>query len=208
MHNDVTISELRRKLPSHLLKTLVFDLEIKKAIRGKGEEFISGIEYCNGWGDKANMGISVLTAYSISADEYYIICDDNKDTLRNLCESHDFFVGHSALQFDVPVVALNWDIRIPEHKVYDTKVELAKAAPSGHKTGLSLDDVCGINFGIHKTGHGADAPKLWQQGCIGRVHDYCLNDTKMTAMLVMAMWTTTTVVHPVSKIPLPARIPM
>ena len=44
------------------MRALIYDIEIIKAIPSKNGERITGIEYCEGWKDHANMGISVIGA--------------------------------------------------------------------------------------------------------------------------------------------------
>jgi len=39
---------------SDSLNALVYDIEIVKAIRGRDEPRLDGIEYCDGWHDHAN----------------------------------------------------------------------------------------------------------------------------------------------------------
>lgn len=39
---------------------IIFDCEIEKAILPKGTEPLTDIEYCEGWHDIENMGISVI----------------------------------------------------------------------------------------------------------------------------------------------------
>lgn len=56
---------------------LVYDCEIEKAILGKRESRIDGIEYYAGWDDFKHMGISVIGAYDYKTDRYRVFCKDN-----------------------------------------------------------------------------------------------------------------------------------
>lgn len=56
---------------------LVFDTEIIKAILGKKEEQIPGIEYCEGWKDFVGMGISVVGAYDFVENKFRVFLEDN-----------------------------------------------------------------------------------------------------------------------------------
>ena len=49
--------------------------------------------------------------------------------------------------------------------------------------GYGLDACCNANGIGSKTGNGALAPIDWQQGRIGSVIDYCLQDIKLTEQL-------------------------
>lgn len=167
---------------------LIYDCEIIKAIRGKNEELRQGIEYCDGWLDFPNMGISCIGAYDYEADRYRVFCKDNFAEFQKLVEAHDVVIGFNSIGFDNNLCAAN-QIIVPDEKSYDILVEVWLAAGLGplfkypSHVGFSLDAICRIEFGLAKSGHGALAPVDWQQGKIGSVIDYCLNDVKITKRL-------------------------
>jgi len=45
------------------MNTIIYDIEIAKAIPSKSEPKEEGVEYCKGWGDHAGMGIACLCAH-------------------------------------------------------------------------------------------------------------------------------------------------
>jgi hypothetical protein len=170
---------------------LIYDIEIVKAIPPKNHaNRIPGIEYCNGWHDHGNMGVSVIGAYDYLEDRYRAFCRDNFDAFQQLVDEREWIVGFNSIAFDNRVVAACELIRVPDEKSYDLLVELWRAAGLGpqyrHPThaGFGLDAVCEANFGLKKSGHGALAPVDWQQGRIGSVIDYCLNDVRLTKRLL------------------------
>lgn len=171
------------------MKTLVYDLEIIKGILGRNESSLPGIEYCAGWEDHANMGISVLCAYESWSQRYRVFCDDNKAQFQAAIDESDCVVGFNSLAFDNSVVEKNWGVNVPVLKSYDILVELWRASgldatfryPS--HAGFSLDATLAANFGHGKTGHGAYAPVQWQRGEVGSVVDYCLMDVHQTKFL-------------------------
>ena len=55
--------------------------------------------------------------------------------------------------------------------------------PRKTRAGYSLDALALANLGQAKTGHGALAPELWQQGRYHEVIRYCLNDVWLTKQL-------------------------
>lgn len=71
-------------------------------------------------------------------------------------------------------------------------------SPVGMHSGYGLDAVCETNFGMRKTGNGALAPILWQQGKRGQVIDYCLQDVKMERTLLDLIRDRGEVVSPVT----------
>lgn len=171
---------------------IIYDCEIVKAIQGKiveNEKRIEGIEYCEGWRDFENMGISIIGAYDYETGRYRVFAKGNFDEFQGLVDSTNLVIGFNSLTFDNPLCAAN-GIHIHGKESYDLLVEIWKAAgledqfkyPS--HAGFSLDACAQANFGLGKTGHGALAPIDWQRGNIGRVVDYCLNDVYLTKLLV------------------------
>lgn len=170
-----------------LKECLVYDLEIKKAILGKRETPIEGIDYCDGWHDHAGMGISCLCAYDYGENRYRVFCDDNMNEFQELLRVRKIHVTFNGVNFDTKVVRAN-DLEIPETALqYDILREVWKAHgldPDCFNfrthVGYSLDDCCRANGFPVKTGNGALAPVQWQRGMRGTVIDYCQNDVEMT----------------------------
>lgn len=164
---------------------LVYDCEIIKGIPGK-EPPVEGIEYCAGWRDFPNMGISVIGAYDFETGAYRAFLADNFGAFAALAQQR-VAIAFNGRAFDDQLVAANG---IGLVTTYDPLVEIWAGAGLGptfeFKThgGFSLDAICGVNFGMRKTGNGALAPVLWQQGKYGTVIDYCLNDVAMEVRLV------------------------
>jgi hypothetical protein len=170
------------------MKTLIYDIEIKKAITMRREPKIEGIEYCDGWHDHANMGISCICAFDYVENRYRVFMDDNIAEFATLVAERDVIVSFNGLAFDNRVCAEN-GIEVPDSKSYDLLVRLWEAAGLGPKfvypthVGFGLDATCEKNFGIRKTGHGALAPVNYQRREFGALIDYCLNDVAMTKRL-------------------------
>lgn len=168
---------------------LVYDIEIVKAVPVKHEERMEDVEYCAGWHDHANMGVSVIGAYDYEEDRYRVFFEDNFDQFQELLEAHDELVTFNGVRFDDAVLAVN-GFTIPSVRKYDILLEVWSALGLGLERftrahgGLGLDPLARANFpGTGKTGNGAMAPALWQRGRRGEVVDYCLNDVRLTKML-------------------------
>jgi hypothetical protein len=170
------------------VNTIIYDIEIKRAILKKGEKKLEGIEYCEGWRDFTNMGIACIGAYDYVSKRYRVFMDDNYDEFRALVETSDLIVSFNGLEFDNVCCRAN-GIHVPDSKSYDILAEMWRAAGLGptfqYQThgGFGLDAVCKANFGISKTGNGALAPVDYQQGNFGKLIDYCLNDVMLTKTL-------------------------
>lgn len=156
---------------------LVFDSEIKKAILGRGENQIPGIEYCEGWKDFVGMGISVVGVYDFVENKYRVFLEDNLNELQVLIENSEFIIGFNNENFDNKLLVAH-GINIPEEKSFDLLKAIKEV--TGTFKGLGLGAICEANFRTSKNGDGAHAPILWQQKQYGKVIDYCLNDVNMT----------------------------
>jgi hypothetical protein len=131
------------------MKILVYDCEIIKAvpIDYKNEAKIEDIEYCEGWHDHANMGISVIGTYNnwnkeqIAFVNYeamhmgYPSMEDLKlktiKHFQDLLNECDILVGFNSIRFDNLLIEAN-GFTIPTHiKQYDILQEMWQAAGLG-----------------------------------------------------------------------------
>lgn len=165
---------------------LIYDCEIVKGILGKGEIAEPDIEYCEGWRDFDNMGISVICVYDYKDDRYRSFLQDNFEKFQELVDNDPGpVVGFNSLAFDNFLCAAN-GLVVRQDKSYDILVELWRGAGLGEMfeypthIGFGLDTVAQANFKDHKKGHGAKAPIDWQRGNVGAVVDYCLSDVHLT----------------------------
>lgn len=186
------------------MKILIYDCEIIKAIMPdyKNEQPIEGIEYCKGWGDHENMGISVIGTYNNWTKEQVAFVNhanipDNLQQntwvslqyFQQLLDECDVLVGFNNQHFDDNLIKANGFI-IPDRVVnYDILVEMWRAVgiepPFVYPThaGYSLKQTCEANGLPPKTGDGGNAAIQWQRGEYQKVIDYCLNDIKITTDL-------------------------
>jgi len=159
----------------------LYDTEIIRGVLKDGEERLEGIEYCDGWGDHANMGVSVIGGYDYATARFRVFMADNFDDFVKLAGERTM-IGFNSVRFDDRVCKAN-GLEVETH--YDLLDELKQGIPHGSTwKGLSLDNLSKINFGASKTGHGALAPVLWQQGKVAQVVDYCLEDVRLLKLLI------------------------
>lgn len=174
----------------------IYDLEIKKAILGRKDEPIEGIEYCKGWDDHAGMGISCIGGYDYQTQRYRVFCEDNMADFTELLSRKTVLIGFNNIRFDNQLLlasdvlhADNFDLQA---KSYDILQEVWKSLGLNPdkfwwKThgGYGLTDMANANIGFAKTGHGgAMAPMQYQRGEWGGLIDYCLNDIFLTKGLM------------------------
>ena len=176
------------------MNVLIYDLEILRAIPDKSGKRAEGIEYCAGWHDHANMGITVLGVYDYIDERYHVFCGDNKEEFAQRLKGNPLCVGFNSIPFDNAVLSATagWDAP-KEERCYDLLRETWAASGLGPKfvypthMGYSLDAMCELNFALKKSGNGALAPVDWQLGNFGKVIDYCLNDVMLTKRLFDAV---------------------
>jgi len=168
---------------------IIVDVEIEKAIQGRGEERLPEIEYCQGWRDFAGMGISVVCTYDILTHLTRVFLKEDLGELSGYLDGK-WTAGFNTKRFDLPLLAEH-GIDVDPGQHYDILEEIWIALGLNpdkfyYKThgGWGLDAVCQATLGIAKTGHGALAPVWWQQGKRGKVIDYCCNDVWMEGALL------------------------
>jgi hypothetical protein len=166
---------------------IIYDIEIIEIPPKSGEDPIPGLKYCQGWRDYAGMHISCICAYELATGDYRVFLEDNFQAFQELANQSEWVIGFNSERFDDEVCRAN-GIQISTN--YDLLLETWSAAgvnPAGpfgaaHK-GFKLDDIAQANLGVRKSGEGANAAILWQQGKFGQVIDYCLRDVRLTVQL-------------------------
>jgi len=182
------------------MKTVIYDCEIIKGIPKKDEQPLPDIEYCEGWRDFDNMGISVICAHESDVG-YRVFLKDNFHEFVELLNRADVVVGFNSLAFDNRLIEAN-GMPVVDDKTYDILVETWKAEgltaffqyPS--HVGYSLDAIAAANLGMKKSGNGALAPVDWQRGNYGAVIDYCLRDVILTKRIFDQIIKTGSIVSP------------
>lgn len=161
----------------------IFDVEIANPIPSPGVEPIKGLTYAKGWDYPASMGIACIGVYEYTTDKYRVFGEYELEDFQKLVDVHDVAIGFNNIRFDNSVLRA-CDVNIDDRRSYDILAEIYRAL-GGIQKGCKLDNVIQANFSnAGKNGDGAQAPILWQQGYHTRVIDYCLNDVRLTKMLV------------------------
>jgi hypothetical protein len=171
------------------MQPLIYDIEIAFAVPPKNsEDMLSGIIYCQGWHDHANMGISVICTFDYATQRFRVFLEDNMNEFLALARER-LMVGFNSIPFDDAVINAVYGDRYQPLASYDILRETWIAAGLGpdfeypSHAGYSLDAIAHANHFSGKSGHGALAPVQWQRGEIGSVIDYCLQDVAITKRL-------------------------
>jgi len=185
------------------MKTVVFDLEIKKQIvpanpderNTHQNELIEKGEAVAGWEQAHTAGISSGVAYCIEEDRYYIYGDNYSDhsDLADQLAAADHVIGFNHWNFDYALLAETVGLPLSHITDIDSPpgerdLDLLQMAWAGHGKrvfgrGFSLGNLCEANFGEGKNGNGAHAPILYQQGKWGQLLNYNVRDVELTAKL-------------------------
>jgi DNA polymerase elongation subunit (family B) len=105
--------------------------------------------------------------------------------LVSAIEDADVVVTYNGATFDFPLIqgAIGHSVLPRRHA--DLWQVLTNSSPD--KAGWSLDAVCRRTFGYGKTGSGAAAPRLFQEGKWGALFTYCLDDVQLMRRLFWHM---------------------
>lgn len=90
---------------------LVYDLEIIKAIPERDGSRLDGYDYCEGWHDHANMGVSVIGAFDYVEQRYRVFCWSNFASFIELCAQRAPLLWQRGKIGDVIDYCLN-DVRL------------------------------------------------------------------------------------------------
>lgn len=150
---------------------IVYDLEIKKTI-----------EQCaKGWDGHDEMGISVGCMFDYRELRYRVFLDDNISELADrINEDGTLVVAFNHVGFDNKLLRASGHNIKPDSELRNYDMLLVSRHGAGvvdkYQKGFKLDQHLQALKLPMKTGDGAMAPIWWQEGKIGKVIDYCLND--------------------------------
>lgn len=150
------------------MDTIVLDIETKYTFGEVG-----------GASNLDKLGISVVGVYSYKKDEYYCFGEDEFEDLSKLLSEPAVLVGFRSNKFDLPILNIEFDLNLFDYPRVDLSDEVEL------KLGrlVSLDSLAQTNLGIGKTGKGIMAPKMYWDGEIEKLKNYCLQDVKITKEL-------------------------
>jgi hypothetical protein len=146
----------------------IIDVEIKKGILGRNEVPMEGIDYCSGWRDFPNMGVSVVCTFDLLTRLTRVFLEEDFDDLREYIGKGPTG-GFNTRGFDLPLLK-HHGIEVDEAEHFDALWRIWEAigvdpARFEWRThgGWSLDNIMQSTFGLSKSGSGAMAPVWWQQ---------------------------------------------
>lgn len=150
---------------------LVLDLETQKLVQDWGKPHEAGLAVCcvwTSWDERFHLfGPSDLEQMKSRLASWY----DLKDPL---------LVSYNGITFDFRVLAGLGAGCVTDYHC-DMAVEIQRGAGRRHK----LEDVARATLARGKSGHGHQAPDLYQTGQLARLHAYCMDDVALTRDLFL-----------------------
>src|SRR3989344_5538500 len=147
---------------------LVFDIETKNTFADVGgEENIDKLE------------VSMICVYSYDRGDFFAFSEYEINEATELFKRAGLLIGHSINHFDVPVLKKYFSFEIASIPT----VDLLEEIQAGFGRRVGLDALAKTNVGAGKTHHGLEATRMYRDGEIEELRNYCMNDVKLTKAL-------------------------
>ena len=146
------------------MKKIVFDIETKNMFSDVGSN------------DPASLSLSVVCIYDSETDSYSSYIEEELSKLWPILEKADMLIGFNSNHFDIPILDKYYPGDLKKIKSLDILTEVKNSL--GRR--IKLDTLAEATLGRNKTGNGLEAIKLWRNGEIQKVRDYCIEDVRIT----------------------------
>lgn len=161
------------------LHTMVFDLETKKLAKDVG-----------GWDalKRGAGGVSVLVVWDSRSGRHHLFDTSTLGFGIDLLEAADVVCSFNGIDFDAPILSgiLGRPLHIKKHI---DLLAMVRSEPTGRRKGNTLGDIAQRTLGYGKTGDGALAPQMYDEGRFAELHDYCIADVELTRLLFKTVQT-------------------
>ncbi len=144
---------------------VVFDLETMRSLQEVG-----------GRHNLHRLGLSVAVTYNEDESLFRFYTEENVAELVEELKRGNPVVGFNVYRFDYPVLQAYTSFPLESLPTLDILEEIYKKA--GFK--VSLDHLAWANLGVTKMGDGMLAIRLWRQGRIEELWEYCRRDVEIT----------------------------
>jgi DEAD/DEAH box helicase domain-containing protein len=163
-----------------MIPYLVFDLEIKRTLAEVAKELKLKDEK-EAFAYPHKLGFSVGVIYN-SISEEYLVFQSARDFAKYLLRFNGLIVSFNGARFDLPVLLDEIDIDTFRALYNLPHIDILQHFYLGvnGRFRVGLDNIAQNTIGKGKTGNGADAPLLFQQGKMEELIAYCRNDVEIT----------------------------
>jgi len=126
-----------------------------------------------------DLKVSLIGVYSYNADKFFAFDETKIHEFGPMLQRAGLVVGFAINRFDIPVLKKHYHfdlMALPRLDLLE-EIELVFGAR------VSLNVLAKANLGLEKTHHGLEAVKLYAEGNMEELKNYCLNDVKLTKNL-------------------------
>ncbi len=157
------------------MDTLVFDIETSNFFTDPGV----------GWDNFGALKISVVGIYSYDEERYVCLEEKEMADIARIFSRAKTIVGFSMNRYDVPVLNGYFQkLRTAAPNLWEMeRIDLLEEIEVITAERISLSRLAEANLGVKKESRGSEAIKLFHDGKIKELKDYCLNDVKLTKEL-------------------------
>lgn len=150
---------------------LVFlDLETRKTDKEVG-----------GWDHAEDMLVSVVVTFNTATERFHIFEEDELGFLFEQLSAADLIVGYNIRRFDYRVLSRYAPVSLASLPTLDLMDEIEELA--GHR--VKLDNLARTTLGTAKGGSGVNAPRLFREGAMYELVEYCTQDVRITRDLFL-----------------------
>lgn len=143
---------------------VVLDIETQQSF-GQAREVSGG-----------RLSVSLVGIYRYETDTYETFLESELPKLWPILEHAERLIGFNTHGFDFPILEHYYPGTFKSFSSLDIMAELERAL--GHR--VSLDNVARGTIGHTKISDGLQAIRLWHEGRLEELKEYCLNDVKLT----------------------------
>ncbi len=120
--------------------------------------------------------VSVACLYDSKTGDYLAFEEKELMRMEELLKQADLIVGFNIRDFDMEVLSPYFMTPVKNFPVLDMLVEFEKAR--GHRA--SLQSIAQATLNSSKSGSGWDALRLYKEGRMDELKQYCMDDVKIT----------------------------
>ena len=147
------------------MELLFLDLETQKSSDEVG-----------GWANAREMLVSVVVTYSSADNRFHIYEEGDLPTLFEDLRQADLIIGYNIEDFDFSVLA-----RYAPYSVENLQtLDMMKVVQAQFHKKVRLDNLARTTLGTSKTADGLAAIKLFCEGKMHELVEYCVQDVRIT----------------------------
>lgn len=137
------------------------------------------------WGKPHEAGLAVCCVWTSWDERFHLFGPQDVERLDSALrawfnDKDPLIVTYNGSAFDLRVLD-GLGIKIVTDYHCDLAIEIQKGAGRRHK----LEEVARATLGRGKSGHGHQAPALYQAGLLAQLHSYCMDDVALTRDLFL-----------------------